>query len=110
MAYLMTFVFNDITNARGGLNPPSECGLCKPLEGRLYVPGAEPTLPLHAGCKCYYVQTNVGDPSGADPNHIHQEYIDDIHDLNITELQAQVLELGAAIQDLVERVCVNTYA
>ncbi len=106
MPHLLTLVYGQEFANEDDTN---HCMACFPLSGRMYVPGTEPELPLHPGCQCRYQSTNVGDPD-SEEDHIHPDLIDDIHDLNITELQQQLLDFAARLQDLAERVCVNTYA
>jgi hypothetical protein len=106
MPYLLVLTYGQEHEYEDDTN---HCSFCFPLAGRIYVPGHEPELPLHPACTCLYTTVNLGDPD-SEEDHIHQDLIDQIHDLNITELQQQLLDLAARLQDLAERVCVNTYA
>lgn len=112
MAHLLTLHYNDWTmDEQGNQVPAANCTICAPLDGRMYPggsqPGAIPHAPGYYGddeivyhCGCYYVDGPLV-VEASDPNHTHPDLVQEIHDLNITEFQKQILDLGAAVQALV---------
>lgn len=113
MAHLLNFHYNDWTLDEFGKQIPApNCAICGPLDGHVYIPGSQPQPiphdPAYSGddeivyhCACFYVQSELG-VTANDPNHTHPDLVQQIRDLNVTELQRRLLDLGAATQAVAE--------
>ena len=79
------------------------CAVCQNLAGRLYTPGTEPQLPIHANCDCYYetVTVNEGDPGGGGGGGNPEIWAAlNSMDERLDRLERAIMEIQTSIRDI----------
>jgi hypothetical protein len=75
------------------------CDHCKDLAGVLYDPGAEPTLPIHEHCHCYYLYLNIDDAGNITLAHRHGDI-----EAKLAEVRGRMANILHVLESLLDQL------